>query len=56
MLAAMLPGRSAALKPLRLASMFTGMNAALFVGFFRWLRGSQKAAWRRTSRMAEGAL
>jgi cellulose synthase/poly-beta-1,6-N-acetylglucosamine synthase-like glycosyltransferase len=56
MLAALLPGRSAALKPLRLASMFTGMNAALFVGFFRWLRGSQKAAWRRTSRMAEGAL
>jgi hypothetical protein len=33
--------------------MFTGMNAALLVGFWRWLRGSQQAAWKRTMRLAE---
>ena len=44
------------LKPLRLATMFTGMNAALLVGFWRWLRGTQKGAWQRTARLAEGEL
>jgi len=45
-------------KPIRLMTMFTSMNAALLVGFVRWLRKGQKAAWRRTTRMAEasGAL
>jgi cellulose synthase/poly-beta-1,6-N-acetylglucosamine synthase-like glycosyltransferase len=43
----------AAAKPVRLATMFVGMNAALFVGFCRWVRGSQKAAWHRTSRELE---
>jgi hypothetical protein len=33
--------------------MFTGMNVALLVGFWRWLRGSQQGAWRRTVRLAE---
>jgi hypothetical protein len=36
----------------RLATMFTMMNAALFVGFFRWLRGGHGAAWKRTERTA----
>ena len=45
-------------KPIRLMTMFTSMNAALLVGFVRWLRGRQNAAWRRTTRVAEasGAL
>jgi cellulose synthase/poly-beta-1,6-N-acetylglucosamine synthase-like glycosyltransferase len=37
-------------RTLRLTTMFTGMNAALLVGFWRWLAGRQKAAWRRTAR------
>jgi cellulose synthase/poly-beta-1,6-N-acetylglucosamine synthase-like glycosyltransferase len=53
MLASFVPPRLRWLKPLRLATMFTSMNAALLVGFFRWLRGSQKAAWNRTPRLAE---
>ncbi len=53
LLAAFLPPRLPLLKPLRLTTMFTGMNAALLVGFWRWLRGSQKAAWKRTARVAE---
>lgn len=53
LLAAFLPARYRLLKPLRLTTMFTGMNAALLVGFCRWLRGTQKAAWKRTARLAE---
>jgi cellulose synthase/poly-beta-1,6-N-acetylglucosamine synthase-like glycosyltransferase len=34
----------------RLGTMFTMMNAALLVGFVRWLRGHQGAAWKRTER------
>jgi cellulose synthase/poly-beta-1,6-N-acetylglucosamine synthase-like glycosyltransferase len=49
----LLPVRFKVLKPLRLTAMFTGMNAALMVGFWRWLRGTQKGAWRRTARLAE---
>jgi cellulose synthase/poly-beta-1,6-N-acetylglucosamine synthase-like glycosyltransferase len=41
------------LKVLHLATLFTGMNLALLLGFWRWLRGSQKAAWKRTHRRAE---
>ena len=43
-------------KPLRfllLAPMFTGMNAALLVGFWRWLMGIQCGVWKRTARPAE---
>jgi cellulose synthase/poly-beta-1,6-N-acetylglucosamine synthase-like glycosyltransferase len=53
---AYLPPHSRPLKPLRLLrliTMFTGMNMALLVGCWRWLRGSQKAAWSRTVRLAE---
>jgi cellulose synthase/poly-beta-1,6-N-acetylglucosamine synthase-like glycosyltransferase len=53
LLAAFVPPRFRLLRPLRLTTMFTGMNAALLVGFWRWLRGSQKAAWKRTARLAE---
>lgn len=52
-LAAYVPPRPRFLKVLRLAPMFTGMNAALLVGFWRWLRGTQKGAWRRTARLVE---
>jgi cellulose synthase/poly-beta-1,6-N-acetylglucosamine synthase-like glycosyltransferase len=53
LLAAFVPPRLRVLKPLRLTTMFTGMNAALLVGFCRWVQGSQKAAWKRTARLAE---
>jgi hypothetical protein len=53
LLAVFVPSRPRFLKPLRLAGMFTGMNAALLVGFWRWLRGRQNAAWKRTARLAE---
>jgi cellulose synthase/poly-beta-1,6-N-acetylglucosamine synthase-like glycosyltransferase len=49
------PVRFRVLKPLRLTTMFTGMNLALLVGFWRWLRGNQQGAWRRTVRTAEDA-
>ena len=41
------------LRPFRLASLFSGMNLALFVGFCRWLGGNQCGTWRRTTRLAE---
>jgi cellulose synthase/poly-beta-1,6-N-acetylglucosamine synthase-like glycosyltransferase len=50
---AFVPGKYRTLKPLRITTMFAGMNAALLVGFWRWMRGSQKGAWRRTARLAE---
>lgn len=52
-LADVLPRRVKAFKVLRLAGMFTSMNLALLVGFWRWLRGTQKGAWERTARLAE---
>jgi cellulose synthase/poly-beta-1,6-N-acetylglucosamine synthase-like glycosyltransferase len=45
------PGRGVLGKVVRLASMFTTMNLALLIGFWRWVRGSQKAAWERTMRV-----
>ena len=41
-----------ALRPLRLASMFTGMNVALLVGFWRFVRGTQGGVWQPTVRVA----
>jgi cellulose synthase/poly-beta-1,6-N-acetylglucosamine synthase-like glycosyltransferase len=52
-LAAFVPARFRSLKPLRLTTMFTSMNLALLVGFWRWAWGSQKGTWRRTVRLAE---
>jgi len=48
----LLPPRPAPLKAVRLATMFAGMNLALLVGFVRWARGRQAAAWHRTARTA----
>ena len=49
-LAPFLPPSIEILKPLRLASMFTSMNMALFVGFLRWVLCRQNGTWARTSR------
>jgi cellulose synthase/poly-beta-1,6-N-acetylglucosamine synthase-like glycosyltransferase len=49
----LLPAGGKLLKPLRLAPMFTSMNLALLVGFFRWITGRQNAAWTRTARVAQ---
>lgn len=38
----------------RLTTMFSSMNAAVFVGFFRLLSGRQRGVWTRTARSAEG--
>ncbi len=46
-----LPGWSGRL--LRLPTLFTTVNAALLLGFVRWLRRSQSGAWGRTPRAAE---
>lgn len=43
-------GRALPFRLLRLAGMFTGMNAALFVGFLRWLALPQTGTWQRTAR------
>lgn len=32
------------------ATHFVSMNLALLLGFFRWIKGSQQAAWNRTQR------
>jgi cellulose synthase/poly-beta-1,6-N-acetylglucosamine synthase-like glycosyltransferase len=48
-----LPRKVSWVKPLRLATMFTAMNVALLVGLLRWLLGTQKGTWNRTSRHAE---
>jgi cellulose synthase/poly-beta-1,6-N-acetylglucosamine synthase-like glycosyltransferase len=45
--------QSKSMRWLRLATMFTSMNVALLVGFFRWLFGTQRAAWHRTTRLNE---
>jgi hypothetical protein len=33
--------------------MFVSMNAALLVGFWRWISGAQGGAWKRTVRSQE---
>lgn len=55
MLAAFLPTSLRFLKPLRLATMFTGMNLALFFGFWRWLLQEQNGTWARTRRSSARA-
>lgn len=45
-----LPARPRALKVFRLPCMFVLMNAALFVGFLRWLFSPQTGTWQRTER------
>jgi cellulose synthase/poly-beta-1,6-N-acetylglucosamine synthase-like glycosyltransferase len=43
-----LPGPLAVVRP---AGMFTGMNAALLVGFCRWMGGIRRGTWERTARI-----
>lgn len=50
---AFLPASVKILRPLRLTTMFVSMNAALLVGFWRWLSGRQRGTWRRTARVGE---
>ena len=45
-----LPGNSTLVRSLRLATLFTSMNAALAVGFWRWAAGLQGGVWQRTTR------
>lgn len=52
-LSAFVPPEVRLLKPLRLTTMFTGMNTALLVGYWRWLRGKQKGVWKPTARLAQ---
>lgn len=47
---AYLPGTSAIAKVLRLATLFTSVNAALVMGLWRWLAGQRGATWQRTAR------
>jgi cellulose synthase/poly-beta-1,6-N-acetylglucosamine synthase-like glycosyltransferase len=51
--APLLPTRIRMLKPLRLTTMFTGMNVALLLGFWRWVSGGQRGTWTRTVRPGE---
>jgi cellulose synthase/poly-beta-1,6-N-acetylglucosamine synthase-like glycosyltransferase len=55
-LAAFLPPRLKLLKPLRLATMFTGMNMALLIGYWRYLCGWQKGVWKPTARLAQASV
>ncbi len=55
LMAAFLPTRFAVLKPLRLATMFVGMNIALLRGFVWFLRGPENGTWVRTVRLTEAA-
>jgi cellulose synthase/poly-beta-1,6-N-acetylglucosamine synthase-like glycosyltransferase len=47
-----LPAGPRWLRYLRLPTMFVSMNAALFLGFFRWLLRPQTGTWTRTDRLA----
>jgi cellulose synthase/poly-beta-1,6-N-acetylglucosamine synthase-like glycosyltransferase len=44
------PGRGTVSRCLRLTTLFASMNAALAVGFWRWLAGTQGGTWQRTAR------
>jgi cellulose synthase/poly-beta-1,6-N-acetylglucosamine synthase-like glycosyltransferase len=46
----LVPTTARPLKPLRLTTMFTGMNVALLLGFWRWASGAQHGIWQRTVR------
>lgn len=48
---AAVPGSSRPMRLARVLPMFVGMNLALLVGFFRWVRGPQTGVWTRTPRV-----
>jgi cellulose synthase/poly-beta-1,6-N-acetylglucosamine synthase-like glycosyltransferase len=50
-----LPGRGPAIRLVRAMSMFTAMNLALLVGFWRWLSTPQTGTWQRTARDGNAA-
>ena len=50
---ALAPPRVRFPKLLRVPALFTGMNLALLVGFWRWASGAQRGTWERTARVAE---
>lgn len=39
------------IKPFRYLTHFAAMNAALFIGFFKFIRGSKNSVWKRTERL-----
>jgi len=43
-------GNNIAARTIRLTTMFTSMNLALAVGFWRWISGKQRGTWQRTAR------
>ena len=49
---ALLPGASAPLRALRLATLFTTANVGLLIGCWRWAVGQRGASWQRTTRSA----
>jgi cellulose synthase/poly-beta-1,6-N-acetylglucosamine synthase-like glycosyltransferase len=53
LLAAFLPAQPRLLRLLRLTTMFTGMNAALLVGYWRWFCGRQKGVWKPTAQLMQ---
>ncbi len=40
-------------RPLRLPTLFVGVNLALAVGFYRWLKGIHSGTWKRTERESQ---
>ncbi len=48
-----IPGSGRASRLTRLLTMFTEMNLALSVGFWRWMSHQQSGAWKRTARSNE---
>jgi len=50
LIGALAPGKGAIVRLLRLTTLFSSMNLALFMGFFRWLAGRQGGSWARTER------
>ena len=39
------------IKPFRYLTHFVSMNAALFIGFFKYIKGSKTSVWNRTERL-----
>lgn len=48
-----LPSKPSIFRLPRLSTMFVMMNAALLVGFFKWLFNNQSGAWKRTERSGD---
>ena len=53
LLGLLLPGRLKVLRLLLLATLFTGLNVAFLVGFWRWLWGRHDGTWVPTPRSVE---